>query len=64
LKDTTDRHSDDISQSFHIGIGFKVIISPTKCDDDFYVAKLNEKLCEEILEVLKKSLILNFNKND
>jgi hypothetical protein len=31
----------------------QVIISLTKFGDDFYVAKLNEKLCEEILEVLK-----------
>ncbi len=32
----------------------QVIISSTKFGDAFYVAKLNEKLCEEILEVLKK----------
>jgi hypothetical protein len=39
------------------------IISSITFGDDFYIAKLNEKLCEEILEVLKNKLDNQFPQN-
>jgi hypothetical protein len=58
LNDTTDTHSDNVSQSCSVVQGSMVqthqdIISSTTFGDEFHVAKLNEKLCEEIFEVLK-----------
>ncbi len=67
LNDTTDTCSDDASQSCCIVQGLlvqphQVTISTTKFDDDFYVAKLNEQLYEEILEVLKIFVDNNFQR--